>query len=158
MITLSNLKNTTRPKKKIQRVGRGQGSGRGKTSCRGEKGDGSRSGYKRRYGKEGGQLPLFRKLPCRGFSNVQFANDTYAINLGMLEQLYNDGETVNLETLRQKGVLSENRVVALKILAEGELTKKVKIEAHRYSESAKAKLEKAHIATSTVTFSKGESN
>jgi large subunit ribosomal protein L15 len=157
MITLSNLNNTTRPKKKIQRVGRGQGSGRGKTSCRGEKGDKSRSGYKRRYGKEGGQLPLFRKLPCRGFSNAQFANESYAINLRMLEQLYTDGETVNLETLRQKGCLSENRIVSLKILADGELTKKVSIEAHAFSEAAREKLEKAKISMTIVPFLKSES-
>lgn len=158
MITLSNLTNTTRPKKKVQRIGRGQGSGRGKTSGRGEKGDKSRSGYKRRYGKEGGQLPLFRKLPCRGFSNVQFANEIYTINLGMIDQIYSDNEVVSLETLREKGYLNKNKVVALKILSDGEITKKVTIEAQALSKTAKTKLEDAGISVTITPFSKAKSN
>lgn len=153
MITLSTLTNTTRPRKKVQRVGRGVGSGRGKTSCRGHKGDKSRSGYKRRYGKEGGQLPLFRKLPVRGFSNARFAREVVAINLGIIDALYADGETVSIQTLTEKGIISKNEVVSLKILSNGELTKKVQIVAHALSESAKEKLEHLKVPVNIIAFS-----
>ncbi len=151
MITLSTLKNTHRPRKKIQRVGRGPGSKRGKTSCRGVKGDKSRSGYKRRSGQEGGQLPFFRKLPVRGFSNERFRKETVSINLCLIEALYKEGETVNLNTLREKGLAPRLVPGGLKILGNGTLTKKVTIEAHRYSESARAKLKKAGISHVEVT-------
>lgn len=142
MTSLHQLKNHSRPKKKIQRVGRGPGSKRGKTSCRGHKGDKSRSGYKRREGKEGGQLPLFRKLPTRGFTRGRFLKEHLAINLGMIEALYNEGETVNFTSLFQKGLASRQLPGGIKILGGGELTKKVKIEAHAFSKSALEKLEK----------------
>ena len=91
MITLSTLMNTHRAKEKVQRVGRGLGSKRGKTCCRGVKGDKARSGYNRRYGYEGGQLPLYRKLPCRGFSNARFRSEPVAINLSTIDKLFDDG-------------------------------------------------------------------
>jgi large subunit ribosomal protein L15 len=127
MITLASLANTTRPKKKIQRVGRGVGSRRGKTCCRGVKGDKARSGYKRRYGQEGGQLPLFRKLP--------------AVNLGLLDKLYKDGEVVSAETLQEKNILSRKAAKAFKILAVGKLTKKLRFEeGTAFSEAAREQL------------------
>ena len=91
MITLHNLKDSHRKSPNVQRVGRGIGSKRGKTCCRGHKGDKSRSGYKRRYGKEGGQLPLYRKLPTRGFSNLGFKEQPFSINLSRIEEIFEDG-------------------------------------------------------------------
>lgn len=141
-ILLSMLTDTHREPRKVQRVGRGAGSKRGKTCGRGNKGYGSRAGYKRNYGREGGQLPLYRKLPIRGFSNSRFANEVVAINLGMIEKLFQNGETVNLETLRQKGYSPRLTLGGLKILGHGDLKKKVTIEAHHFSASAREKLEK----------------
>lgn len=150
MITLSSLKNTHRPKKKVQRVGRGIGSKRGKTCCRGVKGDKARRGYQRRYGYEGGQLPLYRKLPIKGFPNGRFTSEVYAVNLSLINQLYSDGETVNLETLRAKGYAPREVGGGLKILSAGELKKKVTIEAKSYSKQAQEKLEKAQISFKVV--------
>lgn len=102
MITLSDLRNTHRSHKRVQRVGRGMGSKRGKTCGRGVKGYKARTGYSRRYGHEGGQLPLYRKLPCRGFSNHRFASTAFAINLGQISELFLDGEEVSLAALQKK--------------------------------------------------------
>ncbi len=145
MTTLATLQNTTRPYKKIQRVGRGVGSGRGKTCCRGQKGDKSRSGYKRRYGKEGGQLPLFRKLPTRGFANGRFRKEVVAVNLGLIDKLYSDGEVVSEQTLREKRILTRASSVGFKILNHGKLTKKVTFEVEFLSQAARDQLEAAGI-------------
>lgn len=144
MATLAELKDTHRPKKKALRVGRGPGSGVGKTCGRGQKGQGARSGYKRRHGQEGGQVPLYRKLPTRGFSNARFRKRLDSVNLGQLEEIFNDGDVVNIDSLRQKGLIS-GKSHGLKILANGELTKKVTIEADAFSASAKEKLDQAKI-------------
>jgi len=146
MITLASLKNTFRPRMKVQRVGRGVGSKRGKTCCRGAKGDKARSGYKRRFGHEGGQLPLYRKLPCRGFPGGRFQSEAVAINLSKIDALFDDGEQVNLKTLRAKGYGPKLAPGGLRILGEGELKKKVVIHANHYSKSAKEKLEQASIS------------
>ena len=148
MITLSTLKNTTRPKQKIQRVGRGIGSGRGKTCCRGVKGDKARSGYKRRYGHEGGQMPLYKKLPIRGFSNTRFRDTFFAINLGMIEKFFKEGETVTTETLKEKRLLNRKSSKAFKILAGGKLTKNVKFDVPNLSEKARTELEKRKLLVS----------
>lgn len=145
MIHLSQLQNTSRPKKKIQRVGRGIGSKRGATSGRGTKGDGSRRGYSRRYGYEGGQVPLYRKLPVRGFTRGRFEKPSQEITLGLLEKYFKDGETANLETLRQKGLIQRRVPGGVKILATGELTKKIKIEASAFTAGARQKLEARSI-------------
>ncbi len=147
MHKLHNLKNSSKVSKTRRRVGRGIGSGVGKTCGRGEKGAGSRSGYKRRLGYEGGQFRTFMKLPIRGFSNVRFQKRLDSINLGQIEKLYNDGETVNIETLREHGYIN-GKSHGLKILGDGELTKKVTIEADKISASAKEKLQKANISFS----------
>jgi large subunit ribosomal protein L15 len=145
MITLNSLSNSSRPKKTRKRVGRGIGSGVGKTSGRGEKGAGSRAGYKRRYGKEGGQFPLFMKTPKRGFSNAPFRETYDIINLGQIDALYKEGEIVNLKTLNERGFgCSQQR--GLKILGDGELKKKVKIEAQAASSSALEKLSAAKVS------------
>ena len=145
MVNLSQLKNSSRPKKKVQRVGRGIGSKRGATSGRGTKGDGSRRGYSRRYGYEGGQVPLYRKLPVRGFTRGRFEKPTFAITLITIERNFSEGETVNVETLLHKGLVPRRLPGGVKILATGELTKKVKIEAHAFSAAAREKLEARSI-------------
>ena len=122
MITLDKLKNTNKRKPR-KRVGRGLGSKLGKTCGRGEKGAGSRSGYRRRYGKEGGNMPLYMKLPIRGFNNAQFRREYDAINLDQLDQMFEDGDTVNMETLKAKGFISGKQGV--KLLGKGKLTKKL---------------------------------
>lgn len=144
MTTLHTLSDTFRERKAPKRVGRGQGSKLGKTCGRGEKGGGSRSGYKRRYGNEGGNFPLYRKLPCRGFSNARFKISYDVVNLNQLNEVYKDGEVVNLETLTERGFIS-GRTDGIKILGNGELTKKVSIEVDAISNTAKEKLTKAKI-------------
>lgn len=145
MITLSTLKNTHRPVNKVQRVGRGNGSGRGKTCCRGHKGDKARSGYKRRYGREGGQLPLYRKLPTRGFSNLKFKSKIFILNLSDIQEMFNDGDKVNMETLIHKRIATQVYTGGLKVLSMGELTKKVEIEAVAISAQAQEKLNQNKI-------------
>jgi large subunit ribosomal protein L15 len=145
MSNLSTLQNSHRPKKKRKNVGRGNGCGFGKTCGRGYKGAGSRSGYKRRLGYEGGQFRLFMKLPHRGFSNAQFRTTYEIVNLYEIENAFSDGDVVNLETLKAKGLLS-SRCRLAKVLSEGELTKKVKIEVQAISAGAREKLQKANIS------------
>jgi large subunit ribosomal protein L15 len=143
MTLLSTLKNTHTVRKNVQRVGRGVGSKRGKTSCRGHKGAKSRSGYKRRLGNEGGQLPLYRKIPCRGFSNARFEMDVFSINLGRVNDIFEDGETVSRDTLIQKGILPVNSKAEVKILAGGKLTKSIKFDVKFMSESVRQNLKLA---------------
>lgn len=149
MTSLNNLKDVSRERKKRKRVGRGIGSGIGKTCGRGEKGAGARSGYKRRYGYEGGQFRLFMKLPIRGFSNARFQTELEIVNLSQINAMYQDGEVVNAQTLAEKGFL-RGRVRGVKILGNGELNKKVKIEATSVSSSAQDKLQKAKISVEIV--------
>ncbi len=154
MITLSTLADSHRPSKKGRRVGRGMGSKRGKTCGRGNKGDKARQGYKQTYGQEGGQLPLYRKLPCRGFVNGMFRSEGYSINLGRLEQFYQDGDVISLKTLQEKGIAPRAVPGGLKILAQGDLTKKVKIEAVSFSALAEEKLTQAGIPFQKVKLGK----
>ena len=146
MLDLAHLKDTTRPRKKVQRVGRGIGSKRGATSGRGGKGDSARQGYRKRFGYEGGQVPLYRKLPIRGFTRGTFVKPTFAISLTTIDRHFQDGETVNLETLRTKGLVPRLVPGGLKILSTGRLTRKVTIEAHAFSEAAQQKLRNRSIA------------
>lgn len=150
MVNLSELKNTSRPTKKVQRVGRGIGSKRGATSGRGGKGDSARQGYRKRFGYEGGQVPLYRKLPIRGFTRGRFAKPKTAIGLDTLEAYFQDGEKVNIETLREKGLIPRRVPGGIKILGNGELTKKVTIEAQSFSESAVEKLKAKGISHNIV--------
>ena len=140
MHSLSQLKNTSRPPKKSRRIGRGIGSKRGATSGRGGKGDSHRQGYSKRYGYEGGQVPLYRKLPIRGFTRGTFAKARASISLATIEAYFKDGDAVTAATLREKGLIPRRVPGGIKILANGELTKKVTIEAHRYSAAAEQKL------------------
>jgi large subunit ribosomal protein L15 len=150
MVSLNTLTDTTRERKARKRVGRGIGSKHGKTCGRGEKGAGARAGYKRRYGKEGGNMPLFMKLPIRGFSNARFRDEFDVVNLDQIDAIYSDGDTVNVETLKANGFIS-GRSKGLKILGNGELKKKhLKIEANAISESAREKLTQAKISFKIV--------
>ena len=136
MINLSQLKDTSRPRKKVQRIGRGIGSKRGATSGRGGKGDSARQGYRKRFGYEGGQVPLYRKLPIRGFTRGRFVKESMAIGLDTIEAYYEDGETVNMVTLREKGLIDRRLPGGIKVLANGELNKKVVIEVRAFSAAA----------------------
>lgn len=123
------------PRKSRKRVGRGIGSGHGKTSGRGHKGAGSRSGNKRRVGFEGGQMPLIRRVAKRGFSNRYFAPDVAEVNLKDLEKAFEAGAVVDLVALREKG-LAANGKISVRILGDGELTKKLVVHANHFSKSA----------------------
>lgn len=145
MTSLSNLKNTHRVVKRKKRVGRGTSSGMGKTSTRGNKGYGSRRGSTKRLGYEGGQKRMFTKLPRKGFNRGRFKKPFIEINLSKINELYENGEAVNLETLFKKGYVSNKAGLVLKILAKGEIDKKVTIEANCFSKGALKKLEEKKI-------------
>lgn len=140
MIGLSTLKNTHRKQSNPKRVGRGIGSGKGKTCSRGTKGAKARSGYKRRLGYEGGQYPVFRKIPIRGFSRGRFQECGFSINLGLLDIYFKEGDVVNLQTLRERGILSSKESPVIKVLGNGKLTKKLILEVHAVSKSVQEKV------------------
>jgi large subunit ribosomal protein L15 len=146
---LNSLENASRPWKRRRRVGRGVGSGLGKTCGRGHKGAGSRSGWKSRERYEGGQIPLYRKLPVRGFTRGRFQKKLSGINLAQVDKLFVSGETVNMETLRRCGLIKGN-AFGIKILAIGELTKKIHFEVQGISKQAKEKLQKVGATYSIV--------
>lgn len=149
MTHLHELHNTSRPRKARKRVGRGIGSGWGKTAARGHKGAGSRSGWRARARYEGGQMPLYRKLPGRGFSNERFRKRCHEVSLGDIDYFFRDGEVVNLASLQAKGVV-KGRSYGVKLLSEGTLSRKVTIELHAYSEKAALKLRELGVAYSVV--------
>jgi large subunit ribosomal protein L15 len=137
---LNNLKPKKGARHAKKRVGRGPGSGHGKTSARGEKGQKSRSGYSRQMGFEGGQMPLHRRLPKRGFTNI--FKKTYAVvNLADLER-FDNGATVDEAALRQAGIV-KGRHDGIKVLGNGKLSKKLTVSATKFSETAKASIEAA---------------
>ena len=125
-----------------KRKGRGAGSGNGKTAGRGHKGQWARSGGGVRPGFEGGQTPLSRRLPKRGFTNSLFKKEYAIINLETLDKLFNDGDAVSMETLLEKGVIRKE-LNGLKVLGRGEITKKLTVKAAIFSASAKEKIEAA---------------
>lgn len=127
--------------RKPKRLGRGKGTGQGKTAGRGHKGYGSRNGSSQNVVFEGGQMPLVRRIPKRGFNNADAA-EVAIINLLLIEACFEDGETVSVETLKEKRLL-KSRYDELKILGDGELTKKVKVVAHRFSKTAEEKIKAA---------------
>jgi len=140
-MNLSDVNRGIHKHKKRKRVGRGPGSGHGKTSGRGHKGQGALAGWTAPAIFEGGASPLIRRIPKRGFNNA-WAKEVFAINLAALNDAYESGQEVTIDSLREKH-LARGRFDELKILGNGELTKKLKISAHRFSESAKAKIEQA---------------
>ena len=125
--------------KTSKRLGRGTGSGLGKTSGKGHKGQNARSGGGVRPGFEGGQLPLFRRLPKRGFSNAMFKVEYATINVSDLEK-FEDGAVVTPELLKEMGILKK-QLAGVKVLGNGELTKKLTVKAHKFSASAIEKIE-----------------
>lgn len=130
--------------RKPKRVGRGSSSGLGTTAGKGNKGQQSRTGSSIPYvGFEGGQMPLYRRIARRGFSNYPFKKEYVCINVGLLDAKYADGETVNKETLAAKGFISAKSASLVKILGNGDITKKLSFDVDKVSESAKAKIEKA---------------
>jgi large subunit ribosomal protein L15 len=141
MMELDSLKPAAGAKRDRRRVGRGPGSGKGKTAGRGHKGQKSRSGYSRRFGFEGGQMPLVRRIPKRGFTN-RFRVPFEVINLRELERVFEDGDTVSPEVLGMRGLLRRKKR-PVKILGDGELTKKLAVQAHAFSATARASIEKA---------------
>ena len=130
------------------RKGRGPGSGNGKTAGKGHKGQNARSGGGVRPGFEGGQLPLYRKLPKRGFNNYRFAKKYAVINVASLNK-FNDGEVVDFAALLAKGIINEV-YDGVKVLGEGELTKKLTVVAAVFSASAKEKIEAVGGKTEVV--------
>ena len=138
-MNLSSLRPPAGSTKKRKRVGRGPGSGTGKTSGRGEKGQKSRTGYSRRPGFEGGQMPLVRRVPKRGFTNI-FRKEFALVNLERLDVL--EGSEFTPATLLERGVISNLRD-GLKILAEGEITRAITVSAHKISKTAQQKIEAA---------------
>ena len=126
--------------RKPKRLGRGSGSGLGKTSGRGHKGQNARSGGGVRPGFEGGQMPLYRRIARRGFSNYPFKVDAVPINLGRLSEMYVDGDVVDLQSLKDKGAVAQ-RVKIVKILGNGELTAKLTVRGLAISAGAKTKIE-----------------
>ncbi|MFP4024321.1 MAG: 50S ribosomal protein L15 [Thiohalospira sp.] len=132
---LHNLKPAENSTKKNKRVGRGQGSGKGGTSTRGHKGQKSRSGYSRKIGFEGGQMPLQRRVPKFGFTNIS-RKEYKGINIETLEKLADKKgvTTIDIETLVEAGLVKKNSLV--KILGNGALTKKLEVKAHAFSKSA----------------------
>ena len=136
---LHNLRPRPGAKHRRKRLGQGESSGHGKTSGRGGKGQTARSGSSIRIGFEGGQMPLIRRIPKRGFNNARFGTRYLPVNLEALNQFEN-GARVDLETMRKAG-LANGRGAIIKILGEGELTKKLTVSAHAFSASAKAKIE-----------------
>ena len=121
-----------------KRLGRGVGSGLGKTSGKGHKGAKARSGGGKRPGFEGGQMPLYRRIPKKGFTNI-FGTEYAEVNVGQLE-VFNDGVVVNAELLKAAGIIKKT-LDGVKILGTGELTKKLTVEAAKFTESAKQKIE-----------------
>ena len=129
-------------KKARKRVGRGAGSGRGKTSGRGHKGQGQRSGGGVHRLLEGGQMPLFRRIPKRGFSNARFRTVYQVVNISVLAEKFEDGEKVTPAVMAEKGLIRDV-VKPVKILGDGEIGKKLDVEENRFSTSAAMKITKA---------------
>lgn len=137
-MNLSNIRAPKKASEKRKRVGRGMGSGMGKTSTRGHKGQRSRTGMRLIRGFEGGQMPLHRRLPKRGFTNI-FHKEYAIVNVGVLEKL--EGDVFTPESLVASGIVKKLSF-GLKVLGNGELTRKITVKAHVYSKSALDKIQK----------------
>jgi large subunit ribosomal protein L15 len=140
MIYIHNLSPKPGSVHRKKRLGIGQGSGHGETSTRGQKGQRARSGDGKMVGFEGGQMPLIRRIPKRGFNNNAFKKVYEIVNLWALEKYFNDGDKITPEILKEKGLIDN---LSVKILGRGELTKKLDVSANSFSKSAKEKIEKA---------------
>ncbi len=140
MTDLSNLKPPEGATQSRKRVGRGHGSTFGGTSGRGDKGQNARSGGPRHPRFEGGQTPIYRRLPKFGFSNVNFRTEFSIVNIDELEETFDDGDVVDVQTLIDEGLAKGNQD-GIKILGRGELTTELTVKAHKFSESAQAAIE-----------------
>ena len=140
-IGLNNLRPAAGSTHKKKRVGRGPGSGLGKTSGRGNKGQKSRSGYSGKVGFEGGQMPLQRRLPKRGFTNI-FKKQWIEVTLSTLEQSFEAGDSITPETMHERGVIAKGKRDVV-VLGTGELTKALTVSAHRFTKGARQKIEAA---------------
>ena len=138
-MNLSHLRPPAGQKKARKRIGRGMGSGHGKTSTRGSKGQRAGTGFGQKRGFEGGQMPLHRRLPKRGFTNI-FKKKFAIVNLGRLEKV--EGDTFNPDRLIELGLI-HNLGEGLRVLGTGQLTRKITVEAHHFSKSALEKIQKA---------------
>lgn len=140
-ISLSSLRPAKGSTHKKKRVGRGPGSGLGKTAGRGEKGQKSRSGYSLKIGFEGGQMPLHRRLPKRGFNNI-FKKRWLEVSLAALNQHFQPDEEITPQVLHDRGVIKKANYDVV-VLGNGELSKALRVAAHRFTKSAREKIEKA---------------
>lgn len=140
-LALNNLKPAEGSTHKKKRVGRGPGSGLGKTAGKGHKGQKSRSGYSSKIGFEGGQMPLQRRLPKRGFTNI-FKKKWLEVSLAKLEENFNAGDEITPAILHERGLIKKAKH-DLVILGTGDMSKALKISAHRFTKTAKDKIEKA---------------
>ena len=147
---LSNLQPPAGAKRPRKRVGRGQGSGNGKTAGRGHKGQKSRSGFKHKRGFEGGQMPLHRRVPKRGFHNP-FRIEYAVVNLDDLAKAFDAGTVVTLDALRGHGLI-RSRTARIKVLGRGEVDKALTVQAHKFSGTAVRKIEAAGGRAETVAF------
>jgi large subunit ribosomal protein L15 len=137
---LSTVHQGVHKRKKKKRVGRGPGSGHGKTASRGHKGQYSSAGAHRPFAVfEGGQMQLFRRIPKRGFSNARFRKDYLIVNVGDLDAAFNEGDVVDREALKRTG-LAKGPADGIRILGQGELTKKLVVKAHHFTKSAAEKI------------------
>ena len=139
----------TKEMKSKKIVGRGPGSGMGKTSTHGEKGQKARSGVSISAWFQGGQSPLYRRLPKRGFNNARFRREYAVINLSDLDKYFNDGDEVTPEILKSRGIIKK-QLDGVKVLANGELKKKLTVKAHRFSSVAVTKIEAAGGKTEVI--------
>ena len=140
-ISLNNVRPAKGSTHKKKRVGRGPGSGLGKTAARGEKGQKSRSGYSRKIGFEGGQMPLHRRLPKRGFTNI-FKKQWVEISLAALDRHFAANDEINPDVLHTRGLIKKAKHDVV-VLGTGEISKALKVSAHRFTKSAREKIEKA---------------
>ncbi len=148
-LSLNNLKPAKGSTHKKKRIGRGPGSGTGKTAGKGHKGQKSRSGYSSKIGFEGGQMPLQRRLPKRGFTNI-FKKLWIEISLAKIEENFSSGDEITPEILHERGLIKKAKH-DLVILGTGELTKSFNISAHRFTKTAKEKIEKAGGSASAIS-------
>src|SRR5215831_11556031 len=140
-LSLNNLHPAKGSTHKKKRVGRGPGSGLGKTAGRGEKGQKSRSGYSSKTGFEGGQMPLHRRLPKRGFTNI-FKKQSIEVSLGALDKHFAANDEVTPDALHDRGIIKKAKHDIV-VLGNGEISKSLKVSAHRFTKSARQKIEKA---------------
>lgn len=142
MMNITEITKLAGAHKRRKRVGRGTGSGSGKTAGRGNKGFGQRSGWRQRGLQEGGQMPSFRRMPKRGFNNAQFTTKYNIVNVSSLEDRFDAGAHVTLQALQEVGLI-RNTKLPVKILGDGDLTKKMTVDATKFSKTAREKITSA---------------